>query len=176
MVIAAIIVVFLGQYQIRNYIFNETSARYNLIAAAAKITKDYFPIGAGFGSFGSEMSRQFYSPLYHKYGISNVYGLSESYNSYINDNYWPMIFAQFGIVVGIVVLIRFVRLFFLINKKKEEPRIKWIILACYITMLIGSLGSAYLTSSVGVICFMAIGLYNNKEGLISDKFKQSKQR
>lgn len=72
--------------------------RLTLYAKGFEIAKDYFPIGAGFGRFGSWMSRLRYSPLYREYGISDLYGLSEEKPYFLNDTYWPMIMGELGFI------------------------------------------------------------------------------
>ena len=66
--------------------------------------KDYFPIGTGFGTFGSYMSAKNYSPLYQMYGISNVNGLIKGAAYFVSDSFWPMIAGQTGIV-GLIAII-----------------------------------------------------------------------
>lgn len=72
--------------------------RLTLYAKGFEIAKDYFPIGAGFGRFGSWISRLRYSPLYHEYGISDRYGLSEDAPWFLNDTYWPAIMGETGFI------------------------------------------------------------------------------
>lgn len=78
-----------------------------------KIAWDYFPFGAGFGTFGSWMSRAMYSPLYHTYGLSHVWGLSPGKTSFINDIFWPSILAEtgiFGLLFYGLIIIGFLRI------------------------------------------------------------------
>lgn len=83
----------------------ESFARPVLYATGALILVDHFPLGSGLASFASYASQANYSSLYHEYGISNIYGLSEAMPDFICDAFYPML-AQYG-VVGIVLLIAF---------------------------------------------------------------------
>ncbi|MDP6380389.1 MAG: hypothetical protein QF662_03495, partial [Phycisphaerae bacterium] len=51
-------------------------ARMALYFTSLKVAKDHLPLGAGFGRYGSWMSRVHYSPLYDTYELSSMPGLS----------------------------------------------------------------------------------------------------
>jgi hypothetical protein len=72
------------------------AARNVLYFTSVKIAVDYFPLGAGLGRYGSWMSVEHYSPLYDKYGISQVKGLSREEPHFICDTFWPMIIGETG--------------------------------------------------------------------------------
>lgn len=80
-------------------------ARYALYATSFSIFMDYFPFGSGFASFATFSSGVYYSDIYAKYGIENVWGISRTFYSYIADTYYPSL-AQFGII-GICLYISF---------------------------------------------------------------------
>ena len=74
-----------------------------------------------------------------------------------------MIIGQFGIIIAIFYLVYYFNLFKKINnfprRTKEQ---KQVFLALFITFMIGSLGSAYLTAVEGVIDFIYLGMFLNK--------------
>lgn len=80
-------------------------ARPALYISAFYILLDYFPLGSGFASFGTHASQLYYSDIYFKYGLNNLWGLSPEKSSFITDTYYPIL-AQFG-VVGILLYIFF---------------------------------------------------------------------
>ena len=80
-------------------------ARFVLYRTFPEILRDYFPFGSGFASFATYSSGEYYSNIYMKYGIENVWGISKQYTSFISDTYYPAL-AQFGIV-GILLFILF---------------------------------------------------------------------
>jgi hypothetical protein len=81
-------------------------ARPLLYITGLKISKDFFPLGSGFASFGSWYSGVFYSPIYSKYGIDKAYGLTEADPSCVSDTFFPQLLGQFG-VIGIVFFFLF---------------------------------------------------------------------
>lgn len=80
-------------------------ARFVLYATSFEIFRDYFPFGSGFASFATFSSGEYYSDIYVKYGIENIWGLSKKFHSYVADTYYPSL-AQFGIV-GVVLYLSF---------------------------------------------------------------------
>ena len=168
--VVGIIAVLLSGYQIQHYI-KPTEARYALAIGSQKIARDYFPIGTGFATFGSEMSKAYnYSQVYILYGLSLIRGLNKEYTAYVTDNYWPMIIGQFGVIIALFFLMYYFDLFKKINKHtKRAIKQRQIFLAMFITFMFGSLGSAYLTAVEGVIDFVYIGMFLNiKNGEIGN--------
>ena len=83
-----------------------THPRVALYVGSLAIARDYFPLGAGLGRFGSYMSQAHYSPLYDRYGLTGVYGLGPDNPLAISDTFWPMVLAELG-PVGLAALTAF---------------------------------------------------------------------
>ena len=75
---------------------NEYLARPMTYKTSLKILWDYLPFGPGFGTFACNGAWKFYSPLYYKYNLNDIWGLDEG-GGFICDAYYPTL-AQFGIV------------------------------------------------------------------------------
>ncbi len=84
----------------------EYNARPVLYMHMPDILNDYFPFGSGFASYANAASGTWYSPLYEKYGMENIWGLTEGETLFISDTYYPTL-AQFG-YVGIALFIAFI--------------------------------------------------------------------
>jgi hypothetical protein len=80
-------------------------ARLMMYYTMPQILYDYFPFGCGFASYATYSSAEWYSDIYIKYGLDNVWGMSKSYSSFLADAYYPGL-AQFG-VAGIVLFLWF---------------------------------------------------------------------
>lgn len=94
-IIAAIIISF-SQIKYTFFSVSETP-RSILLEYGIETAKRYFPVGSGFAAYGSAAAAKAYSPLYREYGFEKIYGLGQFDEvSYLQDNTWPMIFAQFG--------------------------------------------------------------------------------
>lgn len=75
------------------------TVRAGLHLAALEIAQARFPLGAGTGSFGSSPAHEiFYSPYYHFYGISELYGGSEWNGAFLTDTFWPKVLGENGFI------------------------------------------------------------------------------
>lgn len=73
-----------------------SSPREDLFSTAAALAAAGFPLGSGFGTFGSEASRWDYSPVYAEYGLSDRYGFSEAAPGFITDASWATVLGESG--------------------------------------------------------------------------------
>lgn len=76
---------------------NDELARPMTYKTSLKILYDYFPFGSGMGTFACNGAWQHYSPLYFKYNLNDIWGLSPDAGGFVCDAYYPTL-AQFGIV------------------------------------------------------------------------------
>lgn len=157
----------LGGYQINTYLLNDTAPRAVLYLYGMKTAMRYFPIGAGFATFGSDMAAKNYSLLYMQYGFFNRYGMSPDKTSFLNDNYWPMILGQFGII-GTLIVVYIIYIFLKILQKVSINRnIKTIMFTIFFYMIIASTGTTIFTTSATIILCLGVMLVLkvcNREG------------
>lgn len=95
-----------------------------MTGTALQIAKDYFPIGTGFGTFGSTYAAKYYSPVYHIYGIADNPELGEQSKMYLTDVFWPILLGENGVLgtaiyCGLLLLlfIRVQRVFYYHKRK-----------------------------------------------------------
>ena len=138
----------------------DSIARFVLYATSLNIFVDYLPFGSGLASFATHASGYYYSPIYIKYNIDHVWGISKNDWAFVADTYYPSL-AQFGIV-GIILFI----LFWLYLLKKsykifsETENTKAFALVLLITgyCLIENIADASFTSNKGLFMLMFMGL------------------
>lgn len=122
------------------------------------ILKDYFPFGPGFGTFGSDAAAKYYSPLYHKYNLDLIYGLSpndyKSDSNFLTDTFYPIL-SQFG-VIGIYLYIYFWYKRWKTANKLYNQNYK-IFLFILFFMSIQNLASSTFISSISVPIMMLLG-------------------
>ena len=118
----------------------ESFARPVLYATGGLILIDHFPLGSGLASFASYPSAVNYSSLYHEYGISKIYGLSEAMPDFICDAFYPLL-AQFG-VIGIILFITY-----LVWALKQVKALSSIDVGRY---------RALMATALMVICFLLV--------------------
>lgn len=160
-IVSIIVVLGVSQYQIKTYIKDVTSPRSLLLNTGINLAKEFFPLGTGLGTFGNQVSYDYYSPIYYKTGLAYVWGLRPQDNAmFMNDNYWPMLMAQFGYIGATIFLGIYIFFFAKLNKMIDEYRLrKQIFITLYGTLMYMSLASAYLTGTIGELGFLVIGLY-----------------
>lgn len=85
----------------------EGNVRGMMLKDSFTLAKDNFPIGTGFGTFGSNVTVTTYSPLYYRFGYDKYFGSSVEKPLFLSDSFWPIVTAQGGFIglfafVGVV--------------------------------------------------------------------------
>lgn len=124
-----------------------------------KILSDYFPFGSGLASFANNASRVFYSPLYYKYDLWQVWGCTPDSPIFVADTFYPNL-AQFGIV-GV-----FLFFYFLYKRYNEIAQLKNVDkyllgLIVLITILFESVADTTILSNRGVSFYLILGMLRN---------------
>lgn len=121
-----------------------------------KIAKDYFPIGTGFGTFGSTYAANHYSPVYYLYGIAENNYMNENTKMYLKDVFWPILFGETGILGTVfycgLILILFVQIqhVYYYDKKKYM-----LLIFMFVYMLITTFSEAgFMQPMVMVFAFI----------------------
>jgi hypothetical protein len=68
-----------------------------LYLGSVAVARDHLPLGAGFGRYGSHLSRADYSPVYAEYGLDRIYLLGPERPDAVTDTFWPMVLGETGI-------------------------------------------------------------------------------
>ncbi len=105
--LACIVLMFVLRYQIATYLLNEYAPRAILLRYGAVTANSYFPFGAGFATYGSEMAARYYSPLYVLYGFAARKSLTYGTQTALNDVYLGMSLGEFGWIGTVLLLIIF---------------------------------------------------------------------
>jgi hypothetical protein len=121
------ILVFTGDEYLTN---PDRVARVRLTLDAPRLAAEYFPLGAGFGRFGSAVARANYSPEYLRLGYLNVWGLGDDAEDgkFLTDTFWPAVIGEtgfFGLITYLSLLIAMGRLF-IICWRSGEAMMKWL--------------------------------------------------
>jgi hypothetical protein len=153
--------------KIESTIFNTRTARGTLYNTCVKIANDHFPLGTGFGTFGTEFSRKTYSIIYSIYGISSVWGLSQEYSNFIADTYWPGIIGETGYIGLIAILLLLFFLFLNVLKLKTDNFIKIGLLGFLVYIIAISIGDSIFMSPRGftlmyIFSFFLTYIYKDK--------------
>lgn len=132
----------------------QTSARYALYSGSINIMKDYFPVGVGFGKFGSYYAIVDYSEYYYIYNCSDIYGLKPNEAIFGTDTFWPSIFGETGVIGTLSYIMALIFLFKLYFKELMKKDISinqryyiGIGLLIFIQAIIESFGEPIFNSS-----------------------------
>jgi len=169
-VILIISLLLVSSFQIKTYFMDNNSARMVLLVSSFNIANSYYPLGSGFATFGGQQAKINYSPLYYKYGLNNVYGLSEKNGDFLNDDYIAMILAQTGYFGLLLYFIIIYRIFQIINKNDNiSVRLKIVSLAILLMLYVSSVATGIIKTPNGVFLFALIAVLQTNNQLILKK-------
>ena len=133
------------------------SARSVLTKTSFEIMKEYFPIGTGFGTFASDVAGEYYSPVYVKYGFTQIYELQRESN-FLSDTFWPIIIGQTGFIGTVCYLIALVRLFLkTIKVRLADWGAYAAVLFIFIYLLVSSTSEPAFCNAVAIPLAMMLG-------------------
>lgn len=133
-----------------------------LLIDSFDIAKKYFPLGSGFGTFGSNVAAEHYSPLYYEYGYSNIVGASPDKPYYLSDSFWPIIFGQSGFVGFILFCYALYMILKIVNHYLKLNAWHYVAgLSILIYELIGSFGESAFFHPTAWMIFALLGLIVN---------------
>ena len=157
-VLIGVLVVLLGAFQIQTYLMNENAPRYLFFYYGGKTANTYFPLGAGFATFGSDQAARNYSQLYYKYGFNRLFGMNMEDGSFLSDTFWPMAIGQFGWIGSFLYIYIYIRVFFSLKKMGLNTEQKAFSYAAYLQYMIHAIGAAILSASAGLIGAIALSM------------------
>ena len=103
--IVGAIALFIGAPVLEEYFFTSNTPRYLLFYFSFVTMGACAPFGSGFATYGSAMAAREYSPLYYQYGFEDRYMMSPEDTRALQDSFYPIVFAQFGIFGTILYII-----------------------------------------------------------------------
>lgn len=163
-------ILYFASFKINYYFSNEESARLVLYQNVPKILIDYFPFGSGLASYGSFFSGEYYSPLYYRLGIDNIWGLSPRMNNFISDTFFPSL-AQEGVLGVVLFLLFWIRRFNSVNKSSNMDHQKLGIMIISFFFIESVAGSAY----VMVYSFIPLYILATICGKSDDRFLHTRR-
>ena len=137
---------------------NDQLARPMMYKTMPKVFVDYFPFGSGLGTFGTSASaKEYYSPLYYKYDLSEIWGMSPSDHGAFNaDSFYPCL-AQFGFV-GLFFFFAFWKRRLMAINGISDIRYYKIAIMAFLCLAIENIGDTSYLSGRGMVYFMLIAM------------------
>ena len=172
LILLGIIGLAIGWKQIYFYFITiDDSARSRITYSSVEIAKDYFPLGTGFGTFGSYVSGENYSPIYYDYNLYRIHGLKPDNHNFISDTFWPMILGQFGIFGFIMYSFCIICIF---KNIQDEFKLRYISIylskiICFVYLLISSTSESAYVNPLAIPFAIILGISYNSHGLLRNK-------
>ena len=163
--ILVFLVIFLGWERFNTYyvegVDNDNLARPMINKATWEILWDYFPLGCGFGGFGTAAAAVYYSPLWHIYGLDRVWGLTDYHGvvAFHCDSFFSW-FAEIGFF-GVYFFVVFWKRRFKEIKRIVDDRYYKVAIMSFLCMSIEWTGDQSFFSGKGMGYLMLLGLCLN---------------
>ncbi len=146
-----------------------SAARTVLTVGSFDVAADHFPLGAGFGRYGSATAAENYSPEYVARGFDDVWGLGRSAEEgrFLTDTEWPAIIGESGFLGTIAFVAGLIAIYLAARRlwrSSQPPHQRWIGL-----VTIGWL-VACLVQSVATVTFTGppvFGLFFGLVGIVA---------
>ena len=138
--------------------------------AFGQIIWDYFPFGSGMGTFGCAAAADYYSPLYYKYKMDDIWGLTPDNPMFLADAFYPVL-AQIG-VVGIFFFCAFwKRRLTAMNRIRDMRyyRVAWITFFCL--AIEQAADSSFLSGKGMGYCMLIALCLNANRNLLMERAK-----
>lgn len=136
--------------------------RAKLLRDSITLANRFFPLGTGYGTFGSNIAAENYSPFYTALGYSGISGGSKEENFALSDSFWPIVIAQFGwigLLLFIYCLVGIVRK--VMELYKINRYLFWAGISIVIYEVIASTAESAFFHPVAIPLFCVLGIVIN---------------
>ena len=104
------------------------NARTRMTIDSVTLALQHFPLGVGFGRFGSAIAKDHYSIEYLRLGYDNIRGLASPNNlhnhgRWLTDTQWPAILGEAGLVGALLFIGGLWRIFSTFRKAARVPEL-----------------------------------------------------
>lgn len=157
------IILYLFSYQIDTYISNTESVRMILILNGMKTAYDYFPLGSGFSTYGTNEAAIHYSPLYYKYGFDGMWKMGPEDGAFLNDGYIAGIIGEegfIGLFLFIMLVVVMCRIIFSYQQCTLDR--KAVIIGVLLCLLASMTATGIFKGISGVFMMLVISIFTNK--------------
>lgn len=146
----------------------ERMARPETYKTGLLIMKDYFPFGSGLGTFASAAAAKEYSPLYYKYEIDDIWGLTPENPMFLADTFYPIVYSQFGFL-GVLMFLWFWKRRLQEANRIIDPNYYKMALMCILALALENTADSSYLSGKGMGYFMILAVCLNSNKLLGKK-------
>lgn len=136
-------------------------ARPKMYRTSLLVLRDYFPLGPGMGTFGTNAAGVEYSPLFYRYKLNEVWGLDpgSAASGFAADAFYPAL-AEFGIVGVFLFFVFWKRKFYIMNDIQDMKHYRIALMAFFCLAIEQAADTSFL-SGKGMGYCMLLGLCLN---------------
>lgn len=146
----------------------ERMARPETYKTGLLIMKDYFPFGSGLGTFASAAAAKEYSPLYYKYKIDDIWGLTPENPMFLADTFYPIVYSQFGFF-GALMFLWFWKRRLQEANRIIDPNYYKMALMCILALALENTADSSYLSGKGMGYFMILAVCLNSNRILGKK-------
>lgn len=146
----------------------ERMARPETYKTGLLIMKDYFPFGSGLGTFASAAAAKEYSPLYYKYKIDDIWGLTPENPMFLADTFYPIVYSQFGFF-GALMFLWFWKRRLQEANRIIDPNYYKMALMCILALALENTADSSYLSGKGMGYFMILAVCLNSNRMLGEK-------
>lgn len=142
---------------------DDAAPRTILLTYGIKTMMTYMPIGAGFGTYGTDVACTYYSKLYRRYGFEYAYGLNPNDTQYAHDTYWPAVMGEMGFV-GVLIMAGVVFFWTRVILKYSASKLKYMLcLFLVMTQIMASLPTSIFFQNYTAFLFFLLPLLKDSQ-------------
>lgn len=139
------------------------SPRGRLFFGALTIARQHFPLGSGFGTYGSFVSTVNYSAEYVRLGFDSIWGLNTQYGAFLTDTQWPALIAESGwlgtVFFSLSLVSAFQSLRPVTGQNANQTKVSMAFRRVMIAMLFASIAlPAYYSPPANVFAFLGAAI------------------
>ena len=146
----------------------ERMARPETYKTGLLIMKDYFPFGSGLGTFACAAAAKEYSPLYYKYKIDDIWGLTPENPMFLADTFYPIVYSQFGFF-GALMFMWFWKRRLQEANRIIDPNYYKMALMCILALALENTADSSYLSGKGMGYFMILAVCLNSNRILEKK-------
>ena len=133
--------------------------RNGLYAVGIQIALEYFPLGSGFCTFGSNLAYEYNRELFNAYHMNTMQGF-ELGKPVISDVFWPQVYGEFGALGMVVYLLMLVMIFYSLKSIQEYSKDQFMAVnLIFFYLLTASLAEAVFTNESGTYSAVLMSVY-----------------
>lgn len=159
----ALLAIVTGWRSIKDYLIDDVTPRGMMLRNGIRLANQHFPLGTGLGTYGSDIAFKYYSPIYYQLGYDKIWVLAPITGTVATDNFWPMMFGQYGWIASFLFLVLLILQLYILNVYITNRQLKTTAVTLFSYMVMKSMGEAVYTAVYGMLLYSFIAFLYQRE-------------